>query len=159
MPSSTTSATTPETDTSSTAITRYPTTAPIPGPTTVSDWLTVCTSLTPIVTTSPAPACRRREAPSRTACPTTTFTVRKLASMRTRVMVRCRMMLSQALKAPTANSAPLQSVSALMSPGSRPSSIARDIRYGVAASSTIHTVPNIAPAAHRPGCRATSHHR
>lgn len=112
-----------------------------------------------MVTTSPAPACRRSEAPSRTAWPKTTFTVRKLASIRTRVIVRWRMMLSHALKAPTANSAQLHSVSARMFPGSRPSSIARDIRYGVAASSTIHTEPNTAPAAHRPGWRVTSHHR
>lgn len=111
----------------------------------------VCTSPTPIVTTSPAPVRRERAAPRRTACPTTTLTVRKLASIRTRVIVRCRMMLSQALKEPTANSAQHQPVSAAQSPGSRPSSIALAIRYGVAASSTIQELPSSAPATDLPG--------
>ncbi len=92
-------------------------------------------------------------------CPTTTFTVRKLASIRTIVIVRCRITPSQALKAVTPTRAPAQPASAAMSPVPRPSSTARDIRYGVDASSTIHTLPYTAPAAQRPGCRRTSHHR
>ncbi len=127
-PSSTTTASSGDTDHSSPATTAYATTAPTPGPTAVSDWAITCTSPTPMVTTSPAPVRRSSEAPSRTVCPTTTFTVRKLASMRTRVMVRCRMMLSQELNPFTANSAPVHSASAPVSPGARPSSTARAIR-------------------------------
>ncbi len=118
-----------------------------------------CTSPTPIVTTSPAAARRSSAAPSRTVCPTTTFTVRKLASIRTFVMVRCRIMLTQAVNAVTPTRAAAQPASAAMSPVWSPSSTARDIRYGVDASSTIHTLPYTAPATQRPGCRRTSHHR
>ncbi|MGX1241697.1 hypothetical protein RKD46_002801 [Streptomyces pseudovenezuelae] len=103
------------------------------------------------MTTSPAPVRRESAAPRRTAWPTTTLTVRKLASIRTRVIVRWRMMLSQALNEPTANSAKLQPARAAQSPGSRPSSIAFAIRYGVAASSTIQELPSSAPATDRPG--------
>ncbi len=158
-PSSTTAASGGETVSSSPATTAYTTAEPTPGPTTVRACATVCTSPTPIVTTSPAPARRPSAAPSRTTWSTTTFTVRKLASIRTRVIVRCRMMLSQAFTAPTANITAVQAASTPSRPGTSPSSTARAIRYGCAASSTIHTLPSTAPATARPGCRRTSHHR
>ncbi len=68
-------------------------------------------------------------------------------------------MLSHELTAPTTNSAPVHQASGPMRPGTRPSSTARDIRYGAAAISTIHTLDSSAPDTARPGCRRTSHHR
>lgn len=87
-------------DSRSTATATYATTAPTPGPVTVSDWAMACTSLMPMATTSPAVTRRGSAAPRRVAWATVTRTVRKEASIRTLVIVRCRAMPSHAVNAP-----------------------------------------------------------
>src|SRR5437763_1888638 len=69
------------------------------------------------------------------------------------------MMLSQAFTEPTANITVDQAASTPGRPGTSPSSTARAIRYGCAASSTIHTLPSsarehLARAAGRSLCAA-----
>ncbi len=127
-PSSTTTASSTEMDSSSAATAMQAATAPIPGPTQVSARPAIATSETPMVTTSPAVTRRDSTAPSRTACPTITRTVRNQASSRSRVSVRCREMLSQALSVPEASSAAHQPRSAPVCPDSSPSSMARESR-------------------------------
>jgi hypothetical protein len=75
--------------------------------------------------------------------------VRNDASIRIFVIVLCRAMPSAAFTAQAPNSAATQPRSAPVSFVLRPSSIARDSRYGGTARPTIHRLPSVAPAAIR----------
>ena len=150
-PSSTTAASKGEVVHSRTATTTYAMTAPTPGPVMVSTIATCPMSVVPALTTSPEANFRAKVAPRRAMCRLSTSTVRKEASARMKVMVRWRRIPSVALSAPEAAIASTQAARAAKSLCRRPSSMAREIRYGGRISPTVQDVPSNAPSATRPG--------